>query len=32
VQHVRFGRLLSSMTTPAQMSRIASALQPILQA
>src|SRR5262249_55668996 len=30
VQHRRFGELLTSMTTPAQMSRIQSALAPIL--
>jgi hypothetical protein len=32
VQHVHFSRLLSSMTTPAQMLRITTALQPIMQA
>ncbi len=32
VQHVHFGRQLTSMTTPAQMQRIATALQPIMQA
>ena len=31
VQHVHFGRLLGSMTTPEQMARIMSALQPIMQ-
>jgi hypothetical protein len=30
VQHAHFGRLLTSMTTPAQMSRIQAALAPIL--
>jgi hypothetical protein len=30
VQHPHFGRLLTSMTTPAQMSRIQTALAPIL--
>jgi hypothetical protein len=30
VQHPHFGKLLSSMTTPAQMQRIQSALAPIL--
>ncbi len=30
VQHPHFGRLLASMTTPAQMSRIQAALAPIL--
>jgi hypothetical protein len=30
VQHPHFGRLLTSMTTPAQMSRIQAALAPIL--
>jgi hypothetical protein len=30
VQHVHFGRLLSSMTTAAQMARISQALAPIL--
>ena len=30
VQHPRFGRLLTSMTTPAQMSRIQTALAPIM--
>jgi hypothetical protein len=29
VQHPHFGRLLTSMTTPAQMSRIQAALAPI---
>jgi len=32
VQHVHFSRLLTSMTTPAQMARIGAALQPIMQA
>ena len=32
VQHPHFGKLLGSMTTPAQMQRIQSALQPILTA
>ena len=32
VQHVHFGRLLSSMTTAAQMARISNALAPILAA
>jgi len=32
VQHVHFGRLLSSMTTAAQMARISNALAPILSA
>jgi len=32
VQHVHFGRLLSSMTTPAQMERIQKALAPIMSA
>jgi hypothetical protein len=32
VQHAHFGRLLTSMTTPAQMTRIQSALAPIMQA
>ena len=32
VQHVHFGRLLSSMTTPEQMTRIMTALEPILNA
>ena len=32
VQHPHFGRLLTSMTTPTQMQRIQSALQPILTA
>ena len=32
VQHVHFGRLLSSMTTPAQMERIQQALAPIMSA
>jgi hypothetical protein len=31
VQHAHFGRLLTSMTTPAQMGRIQAALAPILQ-
>jgi hypothetical protein len=31
VKHVHFGRLLTSMTTPAQMSRIQQALAPIMQ-
>jgi hypothetical protein len=30
VQHPHFGRLLTSMTTPAQMQRIQNALQPII--
>ena len=30
VQHPHFGRLLTSMTTPAQMSRIQAALAPIM--
>ncbi|MEX5686925.1 diiron oxygenase [Pseudomonas silesiensis] len=30
VQHPHFGRLLTGMTTPAQMSRIQTALQPIM--
>ena len=30
VQHPRFGRLLTSMTTPAQMSRIQTALAPVM--
>jgi hypothetical protein len=30
VQHPHFGRLLASMTTPAQMSRIQAALAPIM--
>jgi hypothetical protein len=30
VQHPHFGRLLSRMTTPAQMSRIQAALAPIM--
>ena len=30
VQHLHFGRLLSSMTTPAQMERIQKALAPIM--
>lgn len=30
VQHVHFGRLLTSMTTPGQMARIQQALAPIL--
>jgi hypothetical protein len=29
-QHLHFGRLLASMTTPEQMTRIAAALEPIL--
>jgi hypothetical protein len=32
VQHAHFGRLLSSMTTPEQMTRIVTALQPIMHA
>jgi hypothetical protein len=32
VQHVHFSRLLTSMTTPAQMARIGAALKPIMQA
>ena len=32
VQHVHFGRLLTGMTTPAQMARIQQALAPIMQA
>lgn len=32
VQHPHFGRLLKSMTTPEQMSRIQAALAPIMQA
>ncbi|HET9473083.1 MAG TPA: hypothetical protein VFO82_04270, partial [Steroidobacteraceae bacterium] len=32
VQHPHFGKLLTSMTTPAQMERIQSALAPILTA
>ena len=32
VQHVHFSRLLTSMTTPAQMGRIVAALRPIMQA
>jgi hypothetical protein len=32
VRHPHFGRLLTSMTTPAQMSRIQAALAPILTA
>jgi hypothetical protein len=32
VQHIHFGRLLTSMTTPAQMARIQQALAPIMQA
>jgi hypothetical protein len=32
VQHPHFGKLLTSMTTPAQMQRIQAALQPILAA
>ena len=31
VQHVRFARLLGSMTTPEQMARIGAALEPILR-
>jgi hypothetical protein len=31
VQHPHFGRLLTSMTTPAQLTRIQQALTPILQ-
>jgi hypothetical protein len=31
VQHLHFGRLLTSMTTPAQMARIQQALAPIIQ-
>jgi hypothetical protein len=31
VQHAYFGRLLTSMTTPAQMARIQAALAPIMQ-
>jgi hypothetical protein len=31
VQHIHFGRLLTSMTTPAQMARIQQALAPIMQ-
>ncbi len=30
VRHPHFGKLLTSMTTPAQMSRIQAALAPIL--
>jgi len=30
VQHPHFGRLLTQMTTPAQMSRIQTALAPII--
>ncbi len=30
VEHAHFGRLLSSMTTPEQMTRIMTALQPIM--
>jgi len=30
VQHPHFGRLLTGLTTPAQMSRIQAALAPIL--
>ena len=30
VQHLHFGRLLTSMTTPAQMERIQKALAPIM--
>jgi hypothetical protein len=32
VQHPHFSALLTDMTTPAQMQRIATALTPILQA
>ena len=32
VQHVHFGRLLGSMTTPEQMTRIMTALEPIMNA
>ena len=32
VQHLHFGRLLTTMTTPAQMARIQPALAPILPA
>jgi hypothetical protein len=32
VQHLHFGRLLTSMTTPAQMARIQAALAPIMPA
>jgi len=32
VQHPHFGRLLTSMTTPAQMSRIQLALAPLMNA
>lgn len=32
VQHLHFGRLLSSMTTPAQMDRITAALRAVMQA
>jgi hypothetical protein len=31
VQHIHFGRLLTSMTTAAQMARIQQALAPIMQ-
>ena len=31
VQHLHFGRLLTSMTTPEQMARIQRALAPIMQ-
>jgi hypothetical protein len=31
VQHIHFGRLLTSMTTPAQMARIQQALAPIMK-
>jgi hypothetical protein len=31
VQHLHFGRLLTSMTTPEQMARIQAALAPIMQ-
>jgi len=30
VQHPHFGRLLTRMTTPAQMSRVQTALAPIM--
>ena len=32
VRHPHFGKLLTSMTTPAQMSRIQAALAPIMTA
>jgi hypothetical protein len=32
VQHLHFGRLLTSMTTPEQMARIQQALAPIMTA